>query len=116
MTPCDPMAVAVDWLDAYRARRTNQMVGMHSPDALIDCTCGGGNAIYGQEGIAAYWKHRFIESPVLELVDLQVAGEDVLVTYRTSSGMIVEALLNIAEDGLITYCSCGPCSTGDVSD
>ena len=22
MTPCDPMAVAVDWLDAYRAARS----------------------------------------------------------------------------------------------
>ena len=41
MTPCDPMAVAVDWLDAYRATRINQIVGMHSPDAVIECACGG---------------------------------------------------------------------------
>jgi hypothetical protein len=41
MTPCDPMAVAVDWLDAYRATRINQIVGIHSPDAVIECACGG---------------------------------------------------------------------------
>jgi hypothetical protein len=39
MTPCDPMAVAVDWLDAYPAARINQMVGMYRPDALIECAC-----------------------------------------------------------------------------
>lgn len=38
MTPVDPMAVAVavDWLDAYRAARINQIVGMYSPDAVIE--------------------------------------------------------------------------------
>ena len=104
MTPCDPMAVAVDWLDAYRAARINQMVGMYSPDAVIDCACGGNKAISGEEGIADYWRNRFIESPALELVDFQVDGEAVVVTYQTNSGL-VEALLDIAEDGLITCCS-----------
>jgi hypothetical protein len=41
MTPCDPTAVAVDWLDAYRAARINQIVGMYSADAMIECACGG---------------------------------------------------------------------------
>ena len=70
MTPCDPMAVAVDWLDAYRAARINQMVGMYSPDAVIECACGGRKIIHGQEGIVAYWRHRFIEMAALELEDL----------------------------------------------
>ena len=47
MTPCDPMAVAVDWLDAYRAARINQIVGMYSPDAVIECACGGRKIIQG---------------------------------------------------------------------
>jgi hypothetical protein len=45
------MAVAVDWLDAYRAARINQIVGMHSPDAVIECACGGRKVIHGQGGI-----------------------------------------------------------------
>jgi hypothetical protein len=53
MTPCDPMAVAVDWLDAYRAARINQIVGMYSADAVIECACEGCKIIYGREGIAA---------------------------------------------------------------
>ena len=106
MIACDPMAVAVDWMDAYRAGRLDQIVGMFSPDAVIDCACVSGRAIYGEEDIATYWRHRFVESPSLELVDLQADGEAVVITYRTSSG-IIEALLDIAEDGLITCCACG---------
>jgi ketosteroid isomerase-like protein len=48
------MAVAVDWLDAYRAASIAQIVGMYSPDAMIECACGGSKIINGQEGIAAY--------------------------------------------------------------
>ena len=107
MTPFDPMAVAVDWLDAYRAARINQIVGMHDPDAVIECACGGRKIIHGQEGIAAHWRQRFIEMPALELEDLHVDGGAVVISYRTSSG-IVQALLDIAGDGLITRCRCGP--------
>ena len=118
MTPADPMAVAVDWLDAYRAARINQIMGMYSPDAVIDCACGGNKTIHGEEGIAAYWQRRFVESPALDLVDLQVDDGAVAVTYRTSSG-IVQALLDVTEDGLIAYCSCGPVdscwASGDCS-
>jgi hypothetical protein len=56
---------------------------------------------------AAYWRRRFKESPALELIDLRVDGGAVVVTYRTNTG-IVEALLDIADDGLITCCCCGP--------
>jgi ketosteroid isomerase-like protein len=106
MKPCDLRAAAVDWLDAYRAGRINQIVGMYSPDAVIECACGGRKFIYGQEGIAAYWRDRFIEMPALELEDVQVDGRAVAVSYRVNSG-IVQALLDISEDGLITRCRCG---------
>ena len=101
MTPCDPMAVAVDWLDAYRAARINQIVGMHSPDAVIECACGGRKTIYGQEG------YRGLLATSLHRKTCDMDGGAVVISYRTSSG-IVQALLDIAEDGLITRCRCGP--------
>ena len=107
MTPCDPMAVAIDWLDSYRDASIHQIVAMYSPDALIECACGGRKTIYGHEGIAAYWRQRFIARPALNLEDLQVDGGAVVVSYRTIGG-IVQALLDVAEDGLITRCRCGP--------
>ena len=106
MKALDPMVVALVWLDAYRAARIDQMVGMYSSDAVIDCACGGAMSIYRGDDIAYYWQRRFIECPVVELVDLQVDGGAVVVTYLASSGT-VETLLDIGEDGLITCCSCG---------
>jgi hypothetical protein len=107
MNPCDPMAVAVDWLDAYRDASLDRIVAMYSPDGVIECACGGRKIIHGQEGIAAYWRNRFIAMPALELEDLQVDGSAVVISYQTSSG-IVQALLDIAEDGMINRCRCGP--------
>jgi ketosteroid isomerase-like protein len=100
------MAVAVDWLDAYRAASIAQIVGMYGPDAMIECACGGSKIIHGQEGIAAYWRQRFVEWPALDLEDLQVDRGAVFISYRTGSG-IVQAALDIAEDGMITHCRCG---------
>jgi hypothetical protein len=107
MNPCDPMAVAVDWLDAYRDASLDQIVAMYRPDGVIECACGGGKIIQGKEGISAYWRYRFLQMPALELEELQTDGGAVVVSYRTSSG-IVQALLDIADDGLITRCRCGP--------
>jgi ketosteroid isomerase-like protein len=107
MTPCDPMAVAVDWLDAYRDATLDQIIAMYSPDGVIECACGGGKIIRGAAGIPAYWRHRFLQIPALELEELQMDGGSVVVCYRTSSG-IVQALLHVADDGLITHCRCGP--------
>ena len=111
MKACDPMAVAVDWLAAYRAAQIDQMVGMYSSDAVIDCACEGDVSTYREDGIASFWQRRFIESPALEIVDLQFGGGEVVVTYLTSSGT-VEALLDVGDDGLITGCSCGPVDNG----
>ena len=105
--PCDPMAVAVDWLDAYRDASPEQIVNMYSPEGVIECACGGRKIIQGSEGIAAYWTHRVKTSPVLDLEELAMDGGAVLVSYRISSG-IVQALLDIADDGLITRSRCGP--------
>ena len=115
MTPCDPMAVAVDWLDAYRDATLDQIIAMYSPDGVIECACGGRKIIQGPEGVSAYWRHRFLQIPALELEELQMDGEAVVVSYRTSSG-IVQALLDIADDGLITRSRCGPVSRAFTSE
>jgi hypothetical protein len=80
---------------------------MYSSDGVIECACGGRKIIQGKEGISAYWRCRFLQIPALELEELQTDGGAVVVSYRTSSG-IVQALLDIADDGLITRCRCGP--------
>jgi hypothetical protein len=112
MVRCDPKNVAVDWLDAYEAASLNQIVAMHSPDAVIECACGSPKKIRGRKDIADYWRHRFIESPAIGLEVLRVEGGAAAVSYRTSKG-IVQAILDVEHDGLITRCRCGP--TGHVT-
>jgi hypothetical protein len=111
MRAVDPMAVAVDWLDAYRSGRINQIVSMHSPNAVIECACEGRKIIYGFEGITAYWRHRLLQTPALGVEDMRMDGATVAVAYRVRSG-IVQALLDVASDGAITRCRCGPMESG----
>jgi hypothetical protein len=108
MTPCDPMAVAVDWLDAYRDASLDQIIAMYSPRRSDRVRLWRPeDHIQGAEGISAYWPHRAFQVPALELEELQMDGGAVVVSYRTSSG-IVQALLDTSVDGLITRCRCTP--------
>ena len=66
MTPGDSMAVRGGLADAYRAARINQMVGMYSPDAVIDVRLRGWTKL--DQGPArkvsrSDWEYRFIEMP-----------------------------------------------------
>jgi hypothetical protein len=98
MKPVDPMAIAVDWLDAYRSAFLDQIVRMYSANASIECACDGCKIIHCPESIPAYWGQRFIDRPALALEELQVDGKAVVVSYRIDSG-IVQALLDISDDG-----------------
>jgi hypothetical protein len=89
------MAIAVDWLDAYRAARINQIVGMHSPDAVIEVACGGRKVIHGQEA-SRLRRHRFIEM-LVRTGRLAGDGDVVAISYRTSNGTV--QALDIAENG-----------------
>ena len=107
MARCDPKNVAVEWLDAYEAASLNEIVAMHSPDAVIECACGDPRKIQGRKDISDYWRRRFIESPALGLDALKVGDGATTLSYRTGNG-IVQAVLDVANDGLITRCRCGP--------
>ncbi|WP_407113136.1 nuclear transport factor 2 family protein [Bradyrhizobium sp. LMG 9283] len=58
----DPMAVAIDWLDAYRAGDIEAILDMYAEDAVVHCGCGGVKTISGREALRAYWLDRLRES------------------------------------------------------
>jgi hypothetical protein len=103
----DPKNVAVEWLDAYEAASLNLIVAMHSTDAVIECACGDPKKIHGRKAISDYWRHRLIESPALGLEVLKVDDGVATLSYRTGNE-IVQAVLDVSDDGLITRCRCGP--------
>ncbi|MBR1154285.1 nuclear transport factor 2 family protein [Bradyrhizobium sp. JYMT SZCCT0428] len=106
MASFDPMAAAVDWLDAYRAADLS-IVEMYSADAALQCDCNGAQQLHGRAAIRAYWQQRFIEKPAGELTNLNLFDGGIVVSYRVSGG-VVNAVLFFDGDGKIRRSRCRP--------
>ncbi len=103
----DPMAVAVDWLDAYRAADLDGILAMYAEGAVVQCECDGETIVGGQAGLRAFWRERMQRSPASDLDGLTLSGESVLISYLTPRG-IVHARLSFNEAGQIAGCVCSP--------
>ncbi|MET3971362.1 hypothetical protein ACVWXN_000085 [Bradyrhizobium sp. i1.4.4] len=103
----DPMAAAVDWLDAYRAGDIECILGMYADDAMIHCACGGMKTIIDRDGLRAYWVDRLRQYPASALDNLQPSQDGTMISYITSTG-VVRAILAFNAAGKIKTLSCGP--------
>ena len=103
----DPMAAAVDWLDAYRAGDIDSVLEMYADQAVIHCGCGGMKTSSGQQGLRAYWLDRLAKYPASSLDNLQPSGEMVAVSY-VAGDRIVTASLTFDVSGRIILHVCGP--------
>lgn len=106
MSSFDPMAAAIDWLDAYREANLC-IVELYSPDAVVECGCDGDLLVTGRTPLIEYWRKRFAENPAGSLERLRMKDEMVLVSYAVPRG-VVHAKLEYNNAGLITRCRCGP--------
>jgi SnoaL-like protein len=102
----DPMAAAIDWLDAYREANLS-IVELYSADAVVECGCDGDLLVTSRTALIEYWRKRFAENPAGSLERVRMKDEMVLVSYAVPSG-VVHAKLNYNDAGLITRCQCGP--------
>ena len=103
----DPMAAAIDWLDAYRAGDLESILEMYADDATLECGCSGGKMITGREAIRAYWVKRLRDYPASELDDMQPLRDVTAISYLTKKGP-VSAVLAFDDQGLIAFQQCGP--------
>jgi len=103
----DPMAAAVDWLDAYRAGDIDSIMEMYADNAAIHCGCAGMKTSTDRHGRRAYWLDRLAHFPATGLENLQPSGEAVIVSYVVR-GSIVSASLSFDGLGNITSHVCGP--------
>jgi len=103
----DPMGVAVDWLDAYRAGDIEAILEMHSDNAVVHCGCGGGKTISGREALRAYWIDRLRKYPASTLDDLNPYREGTIMSYVTSAG-VMSALFAFDDAGRIKELDCSP--------
>ena len=55
MSSFDPMAAAIDWLDAYRANDLSN-VELYAPNASLECGCNGQITVSGRNALTKYWR------------------------------------------------------------
>lgn len=103
----DPMAVAVDWLDAYRAGDLETIMELHADDAVVHCGCSGAQTITGREALRAYWIDRLQNFPAGTLDDLNPSDNGTIISYVTSTG-VMSALLAFDAVGRIKLLDCSP--------
>ncbi len=107
MKSFDPMAVAIDWLEAYRAEDMEALLDLYDEGASLECGCGGRKIVVGREAIRAYWQLRFSEKPSSEFEEFAPLHRGIHFSYRIKSG-VVKVLLDYNDDGKIERSRCGP--------
>ncbi|QOZ73519.1 nuclear transport factor 2 family protein [Bradyrhizobium arachidis] len=102
----DPMAAALDWLDAYRAGDIETLLEMYAKDALVYCDCDQ-LAISGRENLRVYWTNHLQEHPAAELDNLRLSHGVAMISY-VSGENILQAVLDFNDAGKIRTLSCRP--------
>jgi len=103
----DPMAAAVDWLDAYRAGDIDAILEMYADSAVVHCGCGGAKTLTGRAALRAYWVNRLREYPASSLDNLEPSHDGTTISYVTGTGL-VSAVLMFTPDRKIKTSTCGP--------
>ena len=103
----DPMATAIDWLDAYRASDLEFMLAMFADDAVVQCGCCAGTTVSGKESFRAYWAQRFLDCAASDLEDLRPSGSGASISYITRAGTVA-ADVEFDRNGKIAFLGLGP--------
>jgi hypothetical protein len=114
MNTFDPLAIAIDWLDAYKANDLDAILSLYADDASIECACGGMATIMGKQALRAYWVQRLKDFPASDLDDIQPSGDGASISYVARGGS-VSAILEFNPAGQISRLHCGP-ANGACSD
>ena len=104
----DPLATVVDWLDACRLGKIDDLLDLYDERATLECGCERVSLI-GRKSTAAYWapklERRIVSAFTLDDVVLTDCG--VLVDYRGYDGNAVRIHFHFSRSGKILHTSCG---------
>jgi hypothetical protein len=103
----DPLAVAVDWLDACRSGDVNALGDLYDEEATQECDREYG-VLVGREAIVAYWgpKLERRSGSAFTLDDLAQATFGVRVDYRNDKGEAARIHFHFSYSGKILHSSC----------
>ncbi len=100
---CDPMAAAIDWLDAYRSRDLDTLMSLFGDEAILECTCCVSETVVGKEPLRAFWPERFKDCGAsIEVHDLVPESDGASISYIARDELVM-ATLKLAPDGKIAF-------------
>lgn len=106
----DPVGVVVDWLDACRARRLDDLLKLYDERASLRCACEGNYC--GHRDVARYWSTRLPRAigRAFSLTDLALDGDGceprVVLDYVAYNGKPVRIRFQFTEAGKIAETVC----------
>jgi hypothetical protein len=105
----DPLAVAVDWLDAAKLGDLDGLLGLYDERATLECDCEG-VALTGRLSLSAYWGPK-LESKLaaaFTVDDMTPTADGVQVDYQSHEVKPVRIHFRFTPSGKIAHTSCGP--------
>ena len=105
----DPIAVAVDWLDAGKLGDLDGLLDLYDERATLECDCEG-VTLTGREALSAYWAPK-LDSPLGSRIRprrYDLTDDGLQLDYQNYEGKPVRVHFRFTPSGKIAHTSCGP--------
>ena len=104
----DTIGVVVDWIDACKQRRLDDLLNLYDPTAAVEC-CEGGS-FRGRSELERYWRPRLTRarSDAFEIDALMPVPDGVTLDYRGYDGLPVRTHFRFTSTGKICLSVCAP--------
>ena len=105
----DPLAVAVDWLDACRRGDLDGLLGLYDERTTLKCDCEG-VVLTGHQSLSAYWAPK-LESKLASAFipdNMTPTSDGVQVDYQSYEGKPVRMHFGFTPSGKIAHANCSP--------
>jgi hypothetical protein len=105
----DPIAVAIDWLDACRQRNLEALLDLYTLDASLACECDQSTIHRGRAALEAYWQTRLngFSPGAFGLEEIVPAADGVVLDYLNGDGKPVRIHFTFDATGKILQTRCG---------
>lgn len=104
----DEIGVVVDWIDACKERRLDNLLELYDDAAVVDC-CDGGN-FKGRSEVERYWRLKLAQAAggAFGIDALLPEAEGVSLDYRDHDGKPVRMHFRFNAAGKIRHTVCAP--------
>jgi hypothetical protein len=104
----DPIGVVMDWIEACRQRRLEDLMDLYADDATVDY-CQGGR-FEGRAALLGYWipKLRDQRSGTFQIDAVMPVTLGVSLDYRDYDGQRVRTCFRFDDNGKIARTTCTP--------